>query len=384
MNVLILCEGKITRLGRVRRMIELLQEMNLNLYTLSGERTSEYSFISQMSVPSLSVSLVSRIYRFLLRVLRWVIPFYSIRVFITEITTGIRRSCITSSDKWDIIIVEHIDFLPLAVKLKKEQDAKILFDVRDYYPREFEDYFMFKWLEAGYRKQVFKHLLCHCDAVISVSKGLVEGLKDEYGINAHLVRNIPTYYNLEPSEVKGDVIRLVHHGSANADRFLGNLIQLVKKLDNRFTLDLYLVGSENDLSRLKKMAGGHSRIRFNEPVAFEKLVVELNNYDIAIFLFVPNTFNHRHGLSNKLFEAIQARLMIITTPLENNANIVNEYACGLVLKSFIYEEAIPLINSVTKDEVALAKKASNIAAKSLCFEEERKKLYSVLQTLIDT
>lgn len=382
MNVLILCEGKITRLGRVRRMIETLQEMNVNLYSLSGEITEEYAFKSQMLIPSLSTSLLSRIYRFLLRILRWIIPIYSIRVIITEATTGINESLISRNFKWDLIIVEHIDFLQLACTLKKKKGGKILFDIRDYYPREFENYFMFNWLEAGFRKQVFLKLLSQCDSVVTVSKGLINGLKNEYGIDASLVRNIPSYATLCPSEVDDHVIKLVHHGSANADRLLGDLIQIIKKLDNRFTLDLYLVGNESDINKLKKIAGANSRIRFRKPVSFNNLIPELNQFDVAIFLFKPNTFNHRYGLSNKLFEAIQARLMIVTSPLENISEIVKEHRCGLVLNSFDQEEAILSINGISKYSIIKAKHASHAAATILCFEEEKKNLQNIFQNVL--
>ncbi len=383
MNVLIICEGKITRLGRVRRTIELLQEMNANIYSLSGENSNEYQFVSQMLLPKMSLSSVKRLGRFLLRILRWMVHFYGVRKSITKTITGLSLNIVTENAKWDIIIVEHIDFLPLACELKKKQGGRILFDVRDFYPREFEKYFMFKWLEAGYRKQVFKHLLIECDVVITVSKGLVKGLKEEYGITSHLIRSIPSYANLTPTSMQPNVIRLVHHGSANADRLLGEMIKMVKKLDKRFTLDFYLVGSDEEINKLKEIAGDSKAIRFNQPVSFDRLLRELNKYDAGLFFFVPTTFNIRHCLPNKLFEVIQARLMVITSPIDGIADIVKEYECGLVLPSFDFESAISLINKLTETDVYHGKQAANLAANVLCFEEEKKKLYAIMQSILN-
>jgi hypothetical protein len=381
-KVLIVCEGNITRLGRVRRTIEVLQEMNAEISSLSGEESNEYSFASQMLFPKLSLTLPMRLYRFGLRVLRRLVPFFKLRLAITRQMSGINSSIVPAAAHWDIIIVEHIDFLPLVSELKKKYHAKILFDVRDFYPREFEQYRMFRLFEAGYRHQVFKHFMKKCDAVASVSNGLVEALNDEYNANAILIRSIPGYEEKHPSPPEVGKIRLVHHGSANADRVLGKMIQLFKDLDDRFTLDFFLVGSEQEIGELKAIAGAHPAIRFNDPVPFSSLINELNKFDAGFYFFIPNTFNIKNALPNKLFEAIQARLMVITSPLESMAEIVNEYECGLVLPSFDFVQAAAIINTLTMEEVVRYKQAAHIAAKTLCFEEEKKKLKQILHNLV--
>lgn len=381
MRVLIICEGKITRLGRVRRTIELLKEMNAEISSLSDEPSNEYPFNMQLLLPKMSYSLHTRIYRFSLKILRRVTPFFNMQVLLTEKITRFTKDIIPQSLSWDIIIIEHIDFLPLACELKEKHKAKLFFDIRDFYPREFEKYFMFRLLEASYRKAVFKHLLVKCDAVATVSNGLVDALQQDYGIKAHLIRSMPKFENKPITSVDKNVIRIVHHGSANADRLLGETIKLVEKLDKRFTLDLYLVGNIDDILKLKQLAGNNPAIRFHDPVRFDSLISTLNKFDIGIFFWEPTTFNIKYCLPNKFFEFIQARLMIISTPLPEISRLVKEHQCGLILPSFDLNESAKVINSLKFPEILEAKIASNKAASVLCFQEEKKELKSILCSL---
>ncbi|WP_439516775.1 glycosyltransferase [Sediminibacterium sp.] len=376
---LIICEGKITRLGRVRRTIELLLEMGAEVSSLSDQVSTEYPLAQQILLPQMSVSMSARISRVFLKIIRRIIPSFRIQLAITKRINGYTTDILKDHQGWDIVIVEHIDFLPLACELKrKKKTKKIFFDIRDFYPREFEKYPMFLLLEAKYRKAVFKHLLRECDEVATVSYGLVEALQQEYGTRARLLRSIPSYEEMSVKQVSEGLIRLVHHGSANSDRLLGEMIDLVKKLDKRFTLDLYLVGDKKDVGKLKMIAGDSKVIRFHDPVPFDQLISTLNQYDAGFFFFVPTTFNIKYGLPNKLFEIIQARLMVITSPLQDIARVVNEHACGLVLPSFDYNEAIPFINAITAEDIMAAKYASDAAARILCFEEEKKVLQTIL------
>ena len=47
---------------------------------------------------------------------------------------------------------------------------------------------------------------------------------------------------------------MVHHGGASANRGLSNLIEIVKRLDDLFELDLYLVGNSRHVAEFHKQA----------------------------------------------------------------------------------------------------------------------------------
>jgi hypothetical protein len=157
---------------------------------------------------------------------------------------------------------------------------------------------------------------------------------------------MPGYEELPVKEVDPDKIRIVHHGSANADRLLGNMVELFKNLDDRFTLDLYLVGAAADINKLKQKAGNRKEINFH-PIPFTQLLNVLNQYDIGLFFWELITFNIKHCLPNKLFELIQSRLIILSTPLPDISQLVNDHECGLILSSYDLNESARVINSLT-------------------------------------
>lgn len=381
MNVLILCDGKITRLARIRRVLLIFQEIGAKVTSLSNQYSNDFEFEKQMLVPNGSLFLVNRLIRFFLRLVRWLFPIWGFQKFVTKLMNGIRIDLIKTKTEWDIIYVAHIDYLALAVDVKKRFGGIIIFDVRDYYPREFEMYFMFRWLEAGYRKNVFKNNLRSCDEIITVSNGLVKGLNKEYGVEARLIRSLPKYDSIKPSEVESECIKLVHHGAANRDRSLTKMIDFFNGLDKKFTLDLYLVGNESDIVNLKKYSQTNDRIRFNDPVHIDNLSDELNKYDVGLLFFKPTTFNLRNCLPNKLFEMIQAKLMILTTPIDGISEVVNNFQCGIVLPSFSLSESISIVNTIDKNVVYKFKKATVSASEQLCFEKEKFKYYDLFQYL---
>src|SRR5690606_38366032 len=79
-----------------------------------------------------------------------------------------------SKNRYDLVISHDCTLLPFAYAIKKATDAKILFDAREYYTRNFEDDFFWRL----FRRPIF-HYLCqtylkHCDKVITVSAGLAQ------------------------------------------------------------------------------------------------------------------------------------------------------------------------------------------------------------------
>lgn len=378
-----MCEGMITRLGRVRRTISLLQEMDLEVSSLSGKPSTEYHLAHQFILPEMATSTVSRLYRLGLKTIRKVIPSFWGKLAITRLINHYTTEVLQGNNKWDIIIVEHIDFLPLACDLKvKYPRTKIYFDVRDFYPLEFEKYFFFRFYEADYRHAVFSKLLKKCDVVVTVSYGIVKALEENYQIEAVLIRSLPVYVAASISKTSQQQIKMVHHGSANADRYLGKMISLFKELDQRFTLDFYLVGSSEDIDNLKKQAIDTPAIKFHDAVPFQELIGVLNQYDIGLFFWEPTTFNIEYSLPNKLFEFIQARLMIITTPLPDISKVVKTHNCGLVLSSFDSSISAAEIEKLTVEQIDTYKRNANTAAKTLCFEEEKKKMSSIMQKIL--
>jgi len=282
---------------------------------------------------------------------------------------------------YDLIVVQDIYMLSLALRIRG--DARVVFDAREFYPRQNDENLWFRISEKPETERICRVHLPKCDAVLTVSPGLVDAYKSEFGISAHLIMSAPWYRELAPSETVEGRFRMVHVGMANPNRQLEKMIDIVAALDSRFTLDFYLMGSEDYIRTLQARAASWDRVRILPPVSFDDIVPTLNRYDIGLYYLEPLAFNLRHSLPNKLFEFIQARLMIAIGPSPDMSRVVREYECGIVADSFAPEYMVAALSRLTSEDVRRGKQNSDTAARVLCFEEVSKTLRRVLATPAD-
>ena len=75
----------------------------------------------------------------------------------------------------------------------------------------------------------------------TVCHGIAKEYQKNFGVSAGVVYNAPKYQPISPIKSQEDKIRLVHHGVALESRCIELMIEMVSYLDDRFTLDFYLV-----------------------------------------------------------------------------------------------------------------------------------------------
>lgn len=273
---------------------------------------------------------------------------------------------------YDLIVVQDLFLLPIAFSIKK--NAKLLFDAREFYPSQNEENRFFRMFEKPEREWLCSQYLQQCDELITVSQGVKERYDREFGVNFSILRSIPKYHNIEPSELKINRFRMVHHGAAQRNRQLEKMIAVTRKLDSRFTLDMYLVGEAGYIEELKNQVTDTEKIKIKDPIEFDEIVPTINQYDIGLFYIEPTTFNLKYCLPNKLFEFIQARLMVAIGPSPDMAALIHKMGCGVISKDFSVESMINSLSKLTSDEVWEFKQKSHQAANELCYEKEVEKL----------
>jgi len=282
------------------------------------------------------------------------------------------------NESYELIVVQDILLLPFVFKVKNH--AKIIFDAREYYPAQNEESLFFSMFEKPERDWLCKQYLPKCDGLITVSGGLKERYDREFGVNFTVLRSVPNYTDLKASQVKKDQFRMVHHGAANRNRQLEKMIEITERLDSRFTLDLYLMGETGYIEELEQIIASTPRIRLMDPVPFDDIIPTINRYDIGLCYVEPTTFNIKHGLPNKLFQFIQAGLMVAIGPSPDMAEVVHEFECGVVADEFTVESMVERLSGITLEFVQKCKQNSQKASSELNFEKEQR----VLDTMIDT
>ena len=313
------------------------------------------------------------------------------RNFSNELSTILNINEISSQSIIDpnIIIANDWNGLYMASELKKIKNwnCKIYFDAHEYAPKELDS--SLKWRLFQKRKIIWALRKCRDD--ISIMSTVCEGIAREYekffGFPHDFVKVITnaSEYNtdLRPTEINNDVIRLIHHGGASKVRKLELMVKMMKHLNrSRYELTFMLVKDKPDYyDYLVRISHKYRNIKFIAPVHFENITKTLNNYDIGLFLILPEHYNYKHCLPNKLFEFIQARLAIAIGPSVEMAKIVNDYKLGVVSKNFSPKSLARRIMQLTPEKIMKYKSNSNKNARYLSAEENIIKIRSIIDEL---
>jgi glycosyltransferase involved in cell wall biosynthesis len=278
------------------------------------------------------------------------------------------------TSEFDLIVANDIDTVPLAFRLAP--NARVLLDAHEYAPRHFENSRTWKFFFQPFYVSLCKEYLPKITGMITVGKGLAKEYAKHFPVQPVIITNANRFHPLQPVTPAADIIKLVHHGIANPSRRLELMIDMMELLDDRFTLDLYLITSSFAspqtrayVEALKETALNNPRIKIHPPVKSDEIVRTINQYDIGVFLLPPVNFNYENTLPNKLFDFIQARLAIAVGPSKEMAEIVQHYDLGVVSQQFTSESLAKELMQLTPQKVMYYKLRADQAAKDLNAEK---------------
>ena len=143
---------------------------------------------------------------------------------------------------FDLVIVHDQELLPVALQIAAPQP--VLLDAHEYYPAQMST-LKFNLFLKDYRHWICSQYMPQVAAMTTVSQGVANEYQRVYGIQPELVFNAPFYQTLVPQPVNPGKVRLVHHGIPSPERGLEKLIEMFHTLDNRFTLDFYLMRNQS-------------------------------------------------------------------------------------------------------------------------------------------
>ncbi|MCX6163714.1 MAG: capsular biosynthesis protein [Ignavibacteriae bacterium] len=283
-------------------------------------------------------------------------------------------------EKFDLIISNEIETIPLAFKCFNK--TKMLLDLHEYAPREFEDKISWTILHQKYVIHQCKKYFKSCDALTTVCTGIANEYKKIFDVNLEVITNAARYYDLRPPNVNEN-IKIIHHGAAISSRKIELMIEVFNHLDKRFTLDLMLTPVQKKYyDKLIDLVKDNGRVNIIPPVEMKDIIEKINKYDIGLFLLPPTNCNYDYALPNKLFEFIQARLAIAIGPSPEMSSIVKKYDLGIISKNFNAVEMAEALNSLTSEKIYYYKMQADKNAYILSQEENKKKLREIVFNLI--
>jgi glycosyltransferase involved in cell wall biosynthesis len=382
-KALIICLSDPSGDPRPLRAIELCKSLGFDVSVVGYPTNQPLTGLKFISLDLPQSGLVHKIARRLAIIIRGRIKISRISNFCNEYLYGLRTQKETIRlNSYDLIIAEDLQLLPFVFEVKGT--AKVLFDAREYYPRQLEDDRWFELFEKKYRLYLCSQFLSKCDAMITVSDGLRKEYHKVFGVNSEVIWSTPNYFDCKVKKTSPENIRMVYHGAANRNRKIENLIEIVRLLDDRFTLDLYLVSNLDYQNELKLVAEKENRVKFQDPIPFKDIIPKLNEYDIGLIYFESTTFNLEFSLPNKFFEYIQARLLIAIGPSPDMKTLVDYYQFGVISSEFTVQSMVNSLSNLNSDDIDLAKKNSSKAAHLINFQKESEKMEIIISQLIST
>jgi glycosyltransferase involved in cell wall biosynthesis len=276
----------------------------------------------------------------------------------------------------DLVLANDAIALPIAFEVA--HGAPVVFDAHEYAPTEHDELLRWRLLIRPLVRHICRRYLPRVAAMMAVSRGIADLYAREAEVQPAVVTNAPPYSSLSPRPA-GDRVRLIHFGGADRLRRLETMIELMAYLDERFSLDLLLVGNQRYVAKLKRLARDDPRIRFLDPVPMQELVRHANEADIGVFVQGGDNPQRRYALPNKFFEYIQARLAVAIGPSPEMAEIVERYACGIVSPTFEPRDLAALLNGLDSEELSRLKQGSDAAARELNAEANAPIVREVVQ-----
>jgi hypothetical protein len=277
--------------------------------------------------------------------------------------------------------LNDVQTLPLLKNSLSE--FKVIVDMHEYAPREMEDDWRFRLLLQRYYTWMCKRYLSLANLVLTVSPGLKVGYDNLCGTSAYVIRNICKFEEVGP-KVNTGPIRLVHSGLAVRGRKLEVMIHAAADIEN-IELDMYLVEAPRQkryLALLNKTASRTNNVSIKAPVKQDQIVSNLNQYDVGLLLIAASNFSLKHGLPNKLFDYLQARVMTIAGPSPDMAEVVLENHLGHVLSTYGSEELRSYLINLDRSVIENFKKNADSAAQIVNQETEMGKLMNLVLNLV--
>jgi glycosyltransferase involved in cell wall biosynthesis len=185
-----------------------------------------------------------------------------------------------------------------------------------------------------------RRIVPRCDAVITVSDGIAERLRQRYGLDRTptVVRNLPDLpapgeagevEDLRASLGIGTARLVLHHGAAAQDRGGEALIRSMAQLDGAHLLFLGADGAYADgLRALSVQLGLGPRVHFRAPVPLGELLSYSAQADVGVTLLEDSCENHRLALPNKPFEYVAAGIPVVASDLPELSRVVGDYGIG--------------------------------------------------------
>ena len=288
-------------------------------------------------------------------------------------------------ERCDVYYANDWVSLPAAAEGAGAHGGRLVLDAHEYSPLEWENSFLWRLMYRPLVLRVLRRYASRCDASITVSQPIAERYAREFPLKPIVVLNAPEIASELPEpQLPGEIVRLVHHGSAIRERRLELMIDVMARAERRYTLDLMLLGDAAYIEHLRRYAErtAPGRVRFVPPVRPAEIVRALSAYDAGIYLLEAEMYNHAMALPNKVFDFVAAGLAVVIGPSPAMRDLVLRHGFGRVSPSMAPEDCATLLAGLTREDILAMRHASARARRDLNADVEMAKLVKLVESLV--
>lgn len=271
---------------------------------------------------------------------------------------------------FDLIVVNDVEPIPLGLDLSN--GAPVLADLHEFAPGQSALKSIRDRAVSRYSSWICQKYLAECSGLTVVSDSVKDLYHSSFGVDSRVVRNVPDFVELTPSSVTQNDIQFVHHGHYSPRRGIELIVEAFATVSHIGRLNLVLAGAPLDrLQSLGSELGIPSdRIVYHDFVSPELLVPFLNTFDVEVIFSPTDAKNHAASLPNKFFEAIQARLGVVTGPSPEIARVIYSHGIGVVVPSFSPRDLATAFSAVSSADVRRWKDRSDALSGVLNWQHE--------------
>jgi len=208
----------------------------------------------------------------------------------------------------------------------------------------------------------------------TVSEGVANEYLKRYGIKMAVIRNLP--FRNEHFGHRAARPTIIYQGALNKGRGLELAIEMIKNLPCYY---LIVVGSGDLELKLRKLVIQYNlidRVEFRGRLPYDKLHLLTSKSWLGLSLEEDMGLSYHYALPNKLFDYIQAQIVVMVSNLPEMSKIVKEYGVGIIAESRDPKKLADQVATFFEDKNRREKAYDNVnkAYNILVWENEQSKL----------
>lgn len=234
---------------------------------------------------------------------------------------------------------------------------------------------------------VEKSSIRYVNQALTVNHSIADILSARWGLPFTVVMNVPDRISSPhlSSPLPQDAITLAFSGGLQPGRGLPALVRLLTVLPDKYRLKIVGNGAlREELVQLAASLRVTERIQITGRVPAERVISELSDAHLGIYLMENAGLCHYLALPNKFFQFISARLPVIVPKFPEMEKIVNRYDIGAAVDPSDLQSTASTIMKITADPKRYAELRSNCekAAEDLNWDVEKKNFLEAVGRLI--